>query len=207
MHRGAPDSRGAVHESYGSAIFGLSQSTADIEQSSFQGKGAADETLVLSADNSFLHFTNSILGSPAATSPTGITSVGGCILLSYSTVINATGQSIQPAVCVNGATANGLCIENSIFVNFVPGAPADTVTGTGAVAGYSVTYPQTAPMAGAGNKNTNPMLASPSAGNLRLKTGSPAIDSADPSSTQAVDYTGLARPLGARRDMGALESQ
>lgn len=204
-HCSATIRRTSLHAVNDAPIFGIAQSVADVEQSSIRGNGAANESLVLSADNSFLRFTNSILGSPNATGAATVLSAGGCILLAYSTVINATGQSIQPAVCSIPPTANGLCIENSIFANFVAGAPADTVTGTGAIAGYAITYPQTAPMVGPGNKNTNPMLTNAAAGDLHLKLGSPAIDAADPNSTQAVDYEGKQRPQGAGRDMGAFE--
>lgn len=205
-HCAATLRRASVHAINGSPLFGISQSTADIYQSSFQGAGVADEVLVSSSENSFLHFTNSIIGSGPATGAGSVIAIGGGILLSYSTVINATGLGVQtPVVCVSGATANGLCIENSIVANFVAGAPANTVTGAGSIVSYSIAFPQSAALAGPGNKSSNPMLTSPSTGDFHLQAGSPAIDAADPSSTQMIDYSGKPRPQGSGRDIGAFE--
>ncbi len=173
-HCAATIRRTSVHAVADSPLFAIVQSTADIDQSSFSGAGVAGETLVGSGDNSFLRFTNSIIGSSTATGAGTVLSLGGCILLSFSTVVNATGQGIQsPAICGGGATANGLCIENSIFVNFTPGAAANTVTGAGAIAAYSIAFPQAAALAGPGNKTSNPMLASPAAGDYHLKRVAP----------------------------------
>ena len=96
-------------------------------------------------------------------------------------------------------------MENSIVANFLPSAPTNTVVGAGSIAGYSLTFPQTAPLAGPANKNSNPMLVSPGTGDYHLKLGSPAIDAADPNATLMIDYSGKSRPQGAARDLGAFE--
>jgi len=42
-------------------------------------------------------------------------------------------------------------------------------------------------------------------GDFHLVMGSPAINAADPSATELIDYDGTARPLGSGRDIGAFE--
>ena len=62
-HCAATIRRTSVHSVSNSPLFAIVQSTADIDQSSFRGAGVADETLIGSGDNSFLHFTNSIISN------------------------------------------------------------------------------------------------------------------------------------------------
>lgn len=58
--------------------------------------------------------------------------------------------------------------------------------------------------AGTGNLTGNAMFVNDPS-DLHLKAGSPAIDKADPASTEAVDLDGRPRPVGAARDIGAYE--
>lgn len=187
-----------------SALNALIGTTAEITQSSIRGNGTSGG-FILTTDNSLVRLTNSLVVGTATSQGAEIVAAGGCIVLAFSTVINTKVTSTQsPAIC-GGATANGVCMENSIVANFLPAAPASTVIGAGSIAGYSIAFPQAAAIAGPGNKNANPQLVDVANGDYHLKLGSPAIDAADPASTQMIDYGGKARPQGAARDMGAFE--
>jgi hypothetical protein len=186
------------------SLFVVGGSSADVVQSSIRGDGTSG-AFIISADNSIVRVTNSIVIGTAPNESAQIVALGGCIVFSFSTITNSTATSVQsPAIC-GGPTANGVCIENSIVANFAPGAPANTVTGAGSIAGYSITFPQQAPLAGPGNLKSNPMFTSPGTGDYHLKAGSPAIDAADPNATLMIDYSGKTRPQGAARDLGAFE--
>jgi hypothetical protein len=96
--------------------------------------------------------------------------------------------------------------SNNIFFNVVSGAPADTATGTYCSHTYDLVIPQATSLAGSGNKlAVDPRFLNASGGDFHLMANSPAIDAADPASTQATDFDGTARPQGAARDMGAFE--
>jgi hypothetical protein len=49
------------------------------------------------------------------------------------------------------------------------------------------------------------MFSDQAAGDFHLVAGSPAVDTADPAATNIIDYDGVARPQGPRRDRGAFE--
>jgi len=99
-----------------------------------------------------------------------------------------------------------LQLDNSIVVNPRSDAPADTIDGAACTVKYTTVFPQTAAVPGDNNKvGVDPMLKDPAAGDYHLKTGSPAIDAADPAATLAIDFEGTSRPQGAHSDMGAFE--
>lgn len=54
-------------------------------------------------------------------------------------------------------------------------------------------------------RGMNPLFVNAAAGDFHLMTGSPAIDAADPASTEPADHEGTPRPQGAGRDIGAFE--
>ncbi|HOZ47445.1 MAG TPA: SUMF1/EgtB/PvdO family nonheme iron enzyme, partial [Candidatus Hydrogenedentes bacterium] len=58
---------------------------------------------------------------------------------------------------------------------------------------------------GDNNIDANPLFVNPAAGDLRLASGSPCINSADTASGPDYDFLGVARPQGAGSDMGAYE--
>src|SRR5207248_2975474 len=86
-------------------------------------------------------------------------------------------------------------------------------TGTNVVSGtacnhtYSIMKPQmTAPPGDMTNKlGVDPAFANPAIGDFHLLTTSPAIDAAANTATDPIDFDGVSRPQGARRDMGAYE--
>ena len=103
-----------------------------------------------------------------------------------------------------GATECG--IDNSIIMNALPGAPTDSVSGSGAVLTYSIVFPQSSAVTGSNNLlGVDPLLANPSSGDYHLRVGSPAIDAADPAASDPIDFDGTVRPQGTRRDIGAFE--
>jgi hypothetical protein len=53
--------------------------------------------------------------------------------------------------------------------------------------------------------NIDPMLRDVPNGDYHLQQGSRAIDAADPSATELIDYDGAKRPDGILRDLGAFE--
>jgi hypothetical protein len=58
---------------------------------------------------------------------------------------------------------------------------------------------------GEGNIDVDPMFVSPENGNLRLKKGSPCIDTGTLDGAPETDIAGIARPIGFGVDMGAYE--
>ena len=160
--------------------------------------------MILSADASVLRFTNSIIGPPTQGNDV-FAAIGGAVVVSFSTVLGIATCTNTAAVC-SGAGANGVCFDNSIVANLTTGAPANTISGQSCAATYTLAFPQAAALPGAGNKiGMNPKFKNPSASDLHLDTGSPAIDAANPTATLGVDFDGKARPHGAQRDLGAFE--
>jgi hypothetical protein len=99
-----------------------------------------------------------------------------------------------------------LTLANNIFYNAKVGAPADTATGTDCSHRYDMVTPQATSLPGPGNiLNKNPQWLNAFANDFHLGATSPAIDSADPMSTEPADYEGTTRPQGAARDIGAFE--
>jgi hypothetical protein len=96
--------------------------------------------------------------------------------------------------------------SNNIFLNESVAAPTNTLTGTACVHNRVLAKPQSTAPTGANNIiNADPRFTNGAGGDFHLMAGSPAIDAADPASTEATDFDGTARPQGAARDMGAFE--
>jgi len=116
-------------------------------------------------------------------------------------------STLYNSVLKCGTTGNGpITSPNNIYVNGRPGAPADTATGTQCVHSYDIIKPQATAIPGLANQlNVDPKFLNALAGDFYLMQGSPAIDAADPSATQATDFEGVTRPQGAGRDIGAFE--
>jgi hypothetical protein len=130
---------------------------------------------------------------------------GGLIAVSFSTVIDSPISCGTGSAVCSGSSPNGVCIDNSIILNTLAGAPSDTVTGTRCFGSYDLVFPQSTALSGTNNRYVNPMLSAPASGDYHLKAGSPAIDSADPAALDAIDFDGTARPQGVRNDIGAVE--
>ena len=117
--------------------------------------------------------------------------------ISFSTFYNSK------LACVRGT--NQFQLSSNIFVNALPGAPIDTVTGSGCTHAYSLVTPQTTSIGATDKLNLDPLFAAPTTADFHLQPGSLAIDAANPTSTLGTDFDGIARPQGAARDMGAFE--
>jgi hypothetical protein len=150
-------------------------------------------------DSSKLEITNSVFRDQLA---------GGAISwndvdvlpssVSFSTFYNTTWN------CPDGTVL--FASRNNLFLNEKAGAPANTVTGTQCVHNYDMIKPQANAPAGANNVlGADPQFVNKTAGDFHLAPTSPAIDTADPSATELVDFDGTARPQGAKRDIGAFE--
>lgn len=153
--------------------------------------------------------TNSVIANQ--TGPDGALSgaafgASGRLKVSFSTIINSVISSADGVPKCDLGAAAGACIDNSVVLNLAPGAPTNTITGTASVLSYSIVFPQSAAVSGSNNMlGLNAELKDPANGDYHLKTGSPAIDAADPGAVNSSDYEGTARPQGARDDMGAFE--
>lgn len=195
-------SRSKLHATGSSpTLAGAGSASASIDRTSILGGGY----VVASTSGAVLHIANSIVGNPASGND-AFFGLGGAIDTSFSTIVNAVITCGSGAAVCSGASPNGVCIDNSIIANLKAGPPADTISGAACLVSWSVVYPQTTALNGGNNKpGMNPMLADPANSDYHLHTGSPAIDAADPSAADAIDFDGIARPQGGRNDMGAFE--
>jgi len=81
------------------------------------------------------------------------------------------------------------------------------VQGPQCAVNYNLIKPQVnSPAVGYNNLlNVDPLFVNAASQDLHLSSQSPAIDAADPSASEMVDYDGTVRPQGTRADMGAFE--
>lgn len=154
---------------------------------------------IAATDGASVKISNSVLRGGSTTN--GFIAVNTSTKASsveFSTFYNA------PLRCPTGNLI--LASRNNIFLSDGTSPPADSVSGTSCSHNYDLIRPQATAPSGANNiLNMDPRFANAAAGDFHLTTGSPAIDTADPSATDAVDFEGTARPQGARRDIGAFE--
>lgn len=129
----------------------------------------------------------------------------GSVFVSFSTVIGSVVKCSGGTPRCAGGTGIGSCMDNSIVYVPALGSADDAVQGP-CTATYSLITPQTSLLAGGNNVfSVLPMFKNATSGDYHLKATSPAVDAADPAATNAVDYDGVARPQGTRRDVGAFE--
>ncbi|HUJ63291.1 MAG TPA: choice-of-anchor Q domain-containing protein [Kofleriaceae bacterium] len=181
-------------------------SVATIDRSLFDGGDG-----VVAGAQATVRVTNSVISNQ--TGPDGafiggelLGSSPGSMFVSFSTVVNSLvkcGSGVP--ICAAG-TAPGACIDNSIVFNGGSDVPSDTVSGSACNATYVLAYPQSSALVGGNDMlGVNPALSDPGNGDYHLQASSPAVDAADPSATDPIDYDGVSRPQGPRSDLGAFE--
>jgi hypothetical protein len=158
---------------------------------------------IFSANGSAVAVANSLILNQSSGSNFG--GFNGLLTISYTTLFNSTfgcGIGTDNAVCA-GSAASGMCIDNSIIFDT---SGTNAISSNRCAVNFSVVSPQAAALNGANNKlGANPLFANPAGGDFHLLTGSPAVDAADPSSVNVIDFDGTQRPKGNGNDMGAFE--
>jgi hypothetical protein len=112
--------------------------------------------------------------------------------ISYCTFANTKNDD---TIRCQGFSLGAAAVSNSIFSNNQRSLdPRCSAT-------YSLFSNEV--VSGQGNITGTPNFVSPT--DFHLTATSPAIDAADPASTESIDYDGMMRPRGSGRDMGAYE--
>jgi len=192
--------RSTVHGTNSAQVLMILSGATSIQRTLIDGGGGV--TTATATDTA--HFTNSVFANLGNSTNGGF---GGNLTISYSTIVNTRvvcPGAVDP-ICIGG-TATNPCINNSVVLNTLAGAPTDTITGSCAVT-YSAVFPQaTALGSGTNDKiGSDPMLKDPANGDNHLTVASPAVDAADFQATNPIDFDGTSRPQGNRNDMGAFE--
>ena len=155
----------------------------------------------------------------------GIAAAGTPVQITNSVIANQTGSALRASniaelsvgqICVKFTTiinsmvscslsTGFIGVHNSIVLNQVSGAPADTISsGSRCTVSYTTVFPQGTRFPGDHNKlDVDPLLKDPANGDYHLTPASPAVDAAGETGTP--DFDGTARPQGAQSDMGAFE--
>jgi len=166
-----------------------------------------DETVFAGADPLIqfgladVSVTNTVFANPGPMYGTFQFNTGGHPIgpssISQSTFYNA--RLVCPA---SGSTITS---DSNIFLNTTSGAPSDTVTGASCTHAYDLIKPQATAVGASNLLNMDPQFVSPAANDFHLMSTSPAIDKANPASSDAHDLDGTSRPQGSRNDIGAYE--
>jgi hypothetical protein len=161
---------------------------------------------LLSANGAIVRVTNSVIAGQ--TGGTGaLLGVGGVVIVSFSTIVDSVIECGTGTVSCGGTTPDGVCIDNSVIVNSLGGAPANTLTGNKCRVDFTTVTPQQTPPLGSNNSfGVDPLFEDPANGNYHLQAGSPVIDAADPNATSnTTDFDDTLRPQGDASDLGAFE--
>jgi len=127
----------------------------------------------------------------------GTVSIVNCTLWDNDTAMRGW---MSPPYAYGGAvyvSGGNVIVRNSILFNNIP----DQISGSANVA-YSALQ---GGWTGEGNISDYPLFEDAEAGDFRLKTGSPCIDSGIDVSEETTDIQGTPRPFGGAIDMGAYE--
>jgi hypothetical protein len=155
-------------------------------------------------DGGELQITNSVIADVngmAGLVGEGVVAFGGSLRISYSTIINSRVHCMNALPC---AQTGGSCLDNTIVSIMSSPIPTDSVVGC--EASYTLVQPQSTQLVGSNNQfGISPYFRNTAQGDFRLGPSSPAIDAADPVKTGTPDFDGVARPQGARSDLGAFE--
>jgi len=117
---------------------------------------------------------------------------------------NTVAQNAAPFGITSGVVCSLINAPLALTSNIVvDNSGASQVEGANCNWTYSDIEP--APVAGTGNRSSDPLFVDSLHNNFHLQIASPVRDAADPTATLAVDIDGDARPQGTARDMGADE--
>ena len=184
--------------SYGGA-FDMNNVVANFERCVFIGNSAARAGACESFGSSQTRYTNCIFRNNTATGTGG----GGALWIGTNSAVTARNSTFV----ANSATSLAGCIINTSGISTVsncilwnntgPGgmSVANQLTNSGGSTTVSYSIVQGG-FAGTANLNVNPLFVDQAAGNFRLQSASPAIDSGSNSMVPAgttVDYDGAPR--------------
>lgn len=138
---------------------------------------------------------------------------GGVAVETYATLENNTIYGNQASVIGGGIVGIGSSVpvlRNNIvssntnygiymYASSVPVTYSDIWNNGVADCGGGATC------SGSGNISQNPLLVNPTQGDFHLASGSPCVNTADPSNYPPEDFAAWSRPFGSRADMGAYE--
>ncbi|MHC5056140.1 MAG: right-handed parallel beta-helix repeat-containing protein [Planctomycetota bacterium] len=170
----------------------------------------------VSVDGSTVIVENCVFHSNATSCGAGssVRSSNGGQLSLVNCTFTGNGVFSWPLACgavANSATAD---IRNCIFWDNrkdgvsgsdIYAAAGSTCTLTNSDTEQTIVYGATL-TDGGGNISADPLFASPDTGNVRLRVGSPCIDTGTPTGAPATDIEGTPRPQGSEVDMGAYET-
>jgi hypothetical protein len=124
----------------------------------------------------------------------------GTIDVQFSTFVNI----VDPIDCTNDTKNAQRTYANSVFVRT---DKQQVAVDSPCIFHDDIMFPQFVVPTHSDNLlfNVDPMLKDIANGDYHLLPGSHAIDAADPSSTEMIDYDGAKRPDGVLRDLGAFE--
>jgi parallel beta-helix repeat protein len=130
------------------------------------------------------------------------------VLVAYNTIVG-NGRA---GVIVSNDAANNTIANNIVADNGDTGVRSDSLTGSGNLVINNLVWhnahgnlgPMAEGLTLVDNIEAAPRLVSPTS--YRLRSGSPAIDAADPTYAVSEDYDGVRRPQGDAPDIGAFET-
>ncbi len=161
----------------------------------------ASQALTISSSGSraTLRITNSVL-EDVTTSFLG-SSDNNQFTLAFNTIVLSSGN---PQICPTDTAVNrSLRFEDNVLLSLV--AQTNVISGTSCTLLHNILFPQATAIAN--NIVADPQIVDAVGKNFHLKSTSPAIDAAIPSSglESDHDFEGTSRPQGATPDIGAFE--
>lgn len=197
-------SRSHIHVTEGSIAIGAADgAVVDIRETLIDGDGGNG---IEAFQGSVVRLHNSIIIGQNGDEGGALLATAATIFVSYSTIIDSVVDCGIGLINCNPGSSDGICVDNSIIFNAAANA-ADSVVGSKCKFDYTLASPQTTTLGGVGNQlGVDPMFVNAAAGDFHLQSSSPAVDAADPASSNTSDFEGTLRPQGSANDLGAFES-